>query len=104
MELQDGDLLLREWTEADVRALVAGCNDAEISYWIPLIPHPYAEEDARAFVSGDVAPADSRLAITVAEPSWAASAWGLNSNEYRGTVGYWVARDARGNGTCTRAV
>jgi RimJ/RimL family protein N-acetyltransferase len=83
---------------------VAGCNDAEISYWIPLIPHPYTEEDAREFVSGDVAPADYRLAITVAAAVVGGIGMGLNSNEYRGTVGYWVARDARGHGTCTRAV
>ena len=104
MELQDGDLLLREWTEADLPALVAGCNDAEISYWIPLIPHPYTEEDARAFVSGDVAPADYRLAITVAAAVVGGIGMGLNSDEYRATMGYWVARGARGGGICTRAV
>ena len=97
MELQDGDLLLREWTEADVPALVAGCNDAEISYWIPLIPHPYTEEDAREFVSGDVAPADYRLAITVAAAVVGGIGMGLNSDEYRATIGYWVARGRTGS-------
>jgi len=29
---------------------------------------------------------------------------GVNSHAYRGTIGYWVARDARGRGLCTRAL
>ena len=29
---------------------------------------------------------------------------GVNSHDYRGTIGYWVARDARGQGVCTRAL
>jgi RimJ/RimL family protein N-acetyltransferase len=29
---------------------------------------------------------------------------GLNSHQYRATVGYWVAHDARGRGVCTRAL
>ena len=49
MELRDGDLVLRPWTEDDVPALVAGCNDPEIARWIPIIPSPYTE-DGRAGV------------------------------------------------------
>jgi len=29
---------------------------------------------------------------------------GLNSNDYRATVGYWMAAEARGQGICTRAL
>lgn len=29
---------------------------------------------------------------------------GVNSNDYRATVGYWVAAEARGRGVCTRAL
>jgi RimJ/RimL family protein N-acetyltransferase len=29
---------------------------------------------------------------------------GLNSEAYRGHIGYWVVRDARGRGVCTRAL
>ncbi|HEY6073015.1 MAG TPA: GNAT family N-acetyltransferase, partial [Anaerolineales bacterium] len=46
MELRDGDLALRPWTEDDVDAIVEGCNDPEIAYWIPLIPSPYTADDA----------------------------------------------------------
>jgi len=30
--------------------------------------------------------------------------WLKGYDGYRGTIGYWVARDSRGHGTCTRAV
>ena len=96
--------MLREWTEADVPALVDGCNDPEISHWIPLIPHPYTEEDAVEFVRGDVARADYRLAITADDVVVGGIGMGLNSHQYRATIGYWVARGARGGGICTRAV
>ena len=33
-------------------ALVEACNDPEIPRWIPVIPSPYTEEDARAFIGG----------------------------------------------------
>ena len=94
----------------DVPALVAGCNDAEISHWIPLIPHPYTEEDAREFVSGDVAPADYRLAITVAGAVVGGIGMGLNSNEYRGDdrllgrARAHGARDLHARGTPARAL
>ena len=56
MELRDGDLVLRPWTEDDVDAIVAGCNDPDVARWIPTIPHPYTEADALAFIRGEVAP------------------------------------------------
>ena len=104
MEFRDGDLTLRPWTEDDIPALVAGCNDPEIARWIPLIPHPYTDADARSFLTGEVAPADYRLAITVDGGVVGGIGMGLNSHDYRGTLGYWIARDARGRGICTRAL
>ena len=35
MELRDGDLVLRPWTEDDVDAMVAGCNDPEVAQLDP---------------------------------------------------------------------
>jgi RimJ/RimL family protein N-acetyltransferase len=104
MELRDEDLVLRPWTEDDVDALVAGCNDREVAHWIPLIPHPYTQADARAFLSGDVAPADYRFAITLDGDVVGGIGMGVNSDDYRGRLGYWVAASARGRGICTRAL
>jgi RimJ/RimL family protein N-acetyltransferase len=104
MELQDGDVMLRPWTEDDIDAIVAGCNDPEVARWIPLIPHPYTEADARAFLQGEVAPTDYRLAVTRESVVVGGIGLGVNSHEYRGRMGYWVAAPARGQGICTRAL
>jgi RimJ/RimL family protein N-acetyltransferase len=105
LELRDGDLLLRPWREDDVPALVAACNDPEISRWIPVIPSPYTEADALAFVRGetDSAPEHS-FAIAVDDELIGAIGMALNAHRYRGGIGYWVAALARGRGLCTRAL
>jgi RimJ/RimL family protein N-acetyltransferase len=110
MELRDGDLVLRPWSEGDVPALVEACNDPEIARWIPVIPSPYTEDDARAFIGGA---SRSNPEYTIPEHSFAvtsgsslAGAIGMNVNSmsYRGRIGYWVAAPARGRGLCTRAL
>lgn len=104
MELRDGNLTLRPWTEADVPALVVACNDPEIAHWIPLIPTPYTEEDAVTFVRGDVRPEEQSLAMTLDGVVIGAIGLGVNSMNYRGRIGYWVGASARGRGVCTRAL
>jgi len=104
VELRDGELVLRDWTENDVPALAVAINDEEIAHWIPLIPYPYTENDAREFLSGDVAPAEHRMAITMDGAVAGGIGMGVDSHEYRGTIGYWVAASARGQGICTRAL
>ena len=104
MELRDGDLVLRQWTEDDVDAMVAGCNDPDVAHWIPTIPHPYTREDALAFIRGEVRPEHQALAIEHAGEVVGGIGMGLNSHEYRATTGYWVAARARGQGICTRAL
>jgi RimJ/RimL family protein N-acetyltransferase len=110
VELRDGDLVLRPWVEDDVPALVAACNDPEIARWIPVIPSPYTEEDARAFIGGDshavpeyTVPEHS-FAVTVDGVLAGAISLSVNSMNYRGRIGYWVAAGVRGRGVCTRAL
>lgn len=105
MELRDGDLVLRPWTEDDVPALVEACKDPEIPRWIPVIPRPYTEADALAFVRGEARPEiEHSFAIAVDDELVGAIGMSLNSFNYRGHVGYWVAAPARGRGVCTRAL
>jgi RimJ/RimL family protein N-acetyltransferase len=110
MDLRDGDLLLRPWTEEDVPALVEACNDPEIPRWIPVIPSPYTEDDARAFIRGEslAAPQYSvpeySYAITLDGTLAGAIGMAVNSMNYRGRIGYWVAAGSRGRGVCTRAL
>ena len=104
MELRDGDLVLRPWTEDDVDAMVAGCNDPDVAWWIPTIPHPYTAEDALGFIRGDVRPDHDAMAIEVGGQVVGGIGMGVNAHDYRARVGYWVAAGARGRGTCTRAL
>jgi RimJ/RimL family protein N-acetyltransferase len=105
VELRDGDLLLRAWTEDDVRALVAACNDPEIAYWIPAIPSPYTEQDGLHFIRGEVHSApEHSFAITVDDVLAGAIGMSVNSHDYRGRIGYWVAAHSRSQGVCTRAL
>jgi RimJ/RimL family protein N-acetyltransferase len=104
VELRDADLVLRPWTEDDVDAMVAGCNDPDVAYWIPTIPHPYTEADARAFIRGEVRDDHDALAIQLDGAVVGGIGIGLNAHEYRGRIGYWVAAASRGQGICTRAL
>jgi len=110
MKLRDGDLVLRPWAEDDVPALVDACNDVEIARWIPVIPSPYTAEDARAFIMGssravpEYTVPEHSFAVTVDGVLAGAIGMSVNSMNYRGRIGYWVAASARGRGLCTRAL
>lgn len=104
MKLRDGDLELRPWTLDDVSAIVAACNDPEILHWIPVIPRPYTEEDARAFVRGEV-PGIGQQQFAVTDAGRVAGSIGMSVNDSgTGHIGYWCAPDARGRGLTTRAL
>jgi len=104
VDLRDGDLALRPWTEDDVPVLVRECNDDAIRRWLPAIPRPYTDEHARAFVHGETMPDETSLAITIAGEVVGAIGITPNAHGYRAAIGYWVAAPARGRGICTRAL
>jgi RimJ/RimL family protein N-acetyltransferase len=104
VELRDGDIKLRAWTLDDVPAIVAACNDAEIQKWIPVIPRPYTEEDARAFIQGEV-PGSATSQFAIVHDGRVVGSIGMGVNNSRtGHIGYWCAREARGRGVTTRAL
>ena len=50
--LTDGLVSLRPWREEDVADLVAAIDgDVDIAQWLELIPQPYREREAHAWVS-----------------------------------------------------
>jgi RimJ/RimL family protein N-acetyltransferase len=105
VKLSDGDLVLRPWSEEDVPALVEACNDPEIARWIPVIPVPYTEEDGLRFVRGEVEGSpEHSFAVAVDGSLVGAIGMALNAHRYRGHIGYWVARWARGRGVCARSL
>jgi RimJ/RimL family protein N-acetyltransferase len=108
--LTDGVVRLRPWRERDVPDLVAACRDPEIPRWT-VVPSPYTEVDARAFVAsqnerlsrGEAAPfavvdADSGEFLGSVEVTL------LDRRSGRGEIGYWVASQARRRGVAVRAV
>ena len=109
--LIDGPTALRPWRESDIDAIVAACQDPEIVRWTS-VPEQYGEVDARLYLlqrhesthAGATAPfaivssedLDQLLgSISLLRPAW---------EHARAEVGYWLAREARGQGHATRAL
>ena len=100
MRLDDGVIAVRPFAEEDVPAIAAACTDPEIARWT-LVPEPYTEDDARAFV----AEAETAYAVVDAVADALVGAISLDRvAQGNGQIGYWVAREARGRGVATRAL
>lgn len=108
--LTDGVVTLRPWgEEGDVEALVAACNDQAIAEFLDLIPQPYTESDALAYIAitreGWAAGTTSNFAVvTDGAPIGSIGARWLQEPEDGVEVGYWIAAQARGQRLCTRAL
>jgi RimJ/RimL family protein N-acetyltransferase len=97
--LEDDEIRLRPFTEDDVPAIMAACQDPEIPRWTP-VPSPYTEDDAREFiraVPNARVIVDSRTDELMGSIGWR---W-VDGNVQ---IGYWVKRDARRRGVATRAL
>jgi RimJ/RimL family protein N-acetyltransferase len=109
--LVDGPTALRSWRDRDISGLVAACQDPEISRWTR-VPWPYGEADARAYLmqrydtlhAGTSAPFAIVSAVDEGPVLGSISLMRLAWDQARGEVGYWLAREARGQGHATRAV
>ncbi len=104
MELRADGLVLRRWTLDDVPVVAAACRDADIQRWIPVIPRPYAEADARDWIERSLAGREGhQFAIT--EEGAVVGSIGMRVNQFAtGHIGYWCAREARGRSVATRAL
>ena len=105
MNVRDGELLLRPLGLGDLDAVVEACADPEIPRFTLLVPTPYTEQDGLEFLTQveqqwrDGA-AERTFAITAAGEFLGVVGIELES----GVLGYWLKRDARGQGWTTRAV
>jgi RimJ/RimL family protein N-acetyltransferase len=104
MELRDEWLVLRPWHEDDAPAVYAECQDPEIQHWIPVIPRPYTEQDARAFVTGALGLGPYQFAVEEDGGLVGSIGMGVNEETRTGQIGYWCARRARGRGITTHAL
>jgi len=109
--LIDGPTALRAWRDSDLEALVAACQDPEISRWTR-VPYPYGLSDARAYLlqrhdtlhAGTSAPFAIVSAADRDQLLGSISLMRFSWQHARAEVGYWLAREARGHGHVTRAV
>jgi RimJ/RimL family protein N-acetyltransferase len=99
--LSDDVVLLQPLTEDDVPAIVAACQDPEISRWTS-VPSPYTEADARAWLESTE---EEAFGVFDALGRELLGSIGMRfPDAATGEVGYWVKREARGRGVATRAV
>jgi len=103
-------LALRAFRSSDVPWVALACDRPEMARFVPVLPSPYTEEDAAAFVVY----AEEAWAEGVSAPFAIDSAEGelLGAIEVHPSsrdpalagVGYWLRPEARGRGVATEAL
>lgn len=95
----------------DIPWITAACSDYELSQYIPLIPRPYSQADARAFAEYAARSwADGSGAIFVIAHALSGDGLGMielhlsTADPALASVGYWLCREARGHGAATNAL
>jgi RimJ/RimL family protein N-acetyltransferase len=107
VEIREGGLRLRPWTELDVDAVFEACQDPDIQRWTQ-VPTPYLREHAVGYVArsaqGLAEGSAAHLAVVDAGTDRVLGACGLMRREAGvGEIGYWTAPWARGRGVATAA-
>ncbi len=106
MEIRTERLVLRPPRPSDIRAVVDACQDPDIPRFIPLVPVPYGDDDARGWleaVERDWQETDERTFAICREDDVLIGAVTVRLRE-GGAVGYWLSPAARGQGLMTEAV
>ena len=99
-ELGDGEILLRPYSEADVPALTALCQDPDIQRRIDL-PTPYGAGDALEYITN----VGTTRAIVDAQSGELLGSIGWRIVDQENVqVGYWVGPGFRRRGIATRAL
>ena len=99
-------LLLRPPFAEDWQAVLGGIADEGVVRNLARAPWPYAEEDARRFLSLDIAPRFPRFLITRARDAALIGCIGIDPigrSEEATEIGYWIARPFWGQGYATEA-
>src|SRR4051812_31160506 len=109
--LSDGVVTLRAFTEDDIPAVTAACQDPEIARWTAMIPSPYTEDDAREWIGSHDNARDEGLAcpfaVVDAGTGQLLGSAGFHQIEWDDRsldIGYWIAPWGRRRGAATCAV
>lgn len=102
-------LVLRPPAAADAEALAAELNDWDVARRLAAVPHPYAIDDARAWLAAQAKDDNDDIVFLLALSADMASAIGCvgfhgfgDANEPK--IGYWLAKRFWGQGLMTEAV
>jgi len=108
--LTDGSIRIRLRAESDEQAMIAALQDPEIPRWTR-VPEPYDESTAAEWAVESRRQQESgeglHLIIADAETDRLMGSIGIHDidrAEGRSSIGYYLAREARGRGLMTRAV
>jgi RimJ/RimL family protein N-acetyltransferase len=108
--LSDGEVTLRLPADTDVDAVVDACRDPEIPRWTQ-VPDEYRESDARKWLESAERRRDdgAELHLVIVDAGegrllGAIGFAGIDWEDRRGSIGYWIAAHARRRGVATRAV
>ena len=106
LSLRDGELELRRLLPTDREAVLVACQDPEILRWTTL-PDPFTSDSARALLD-EAARAwyDGTIAelVLVVDGRLVGATHLAFYSDWRASVAYWLAAEARGRGLATRAV
>ena len=105
--LTDGVVTLRPFREDDVPTIVVACSDPETARFVPVIPVPYTQADAEAYLrlADELRNAGERLPFAVAAAGSDELVGAIDARLGEvGSIGYWVHPASRGGGVATRAL
>lgn len=89
-------LVLRSFRAEDFTWVAEALADIDVAKWIPLLPHPYGMEDARAFVQMQSGSKADALAVVHNDRP-------VGCITKATELGYWFAKNAWGHGFATEA-
>jgi len=105
-----GEVTLRPWEPADTAFVFDSCQDADVQRWTR-VPTPYTALHAATFIERHARPQPEEdgafFAITRTDTGEVLGSMSFNHIDWAfaaAEAGYWVARDARGQGVATSAL
>ena len=101
-------LVLRRYEKDDVAALVPLATEWDVTRWLPQIPHPYTEHDARTFIAQAQSLVDERreyqLAITRKDDGALMGTIAVHvASRSIPELGYWLGKPFWAQGFATEA-
>lgn len=96
---------LRRCTAADIPGFMEGLNDWRVVQWLPTVPFPYTEADARAFLASlaESTPPNAYSVVHRCDGSFLGVV-GLARSGDSAELGYWLLPRYHGQGLMAEAV